>query len=90
MTKYKACIYEIYQNPQEFGRWYCRVIEGTAEFGIRPIPILPQYFFERGKEIGNLPLNGNGENKAIDKIKHFLRREGLELLIIRQGKRIFG
>lgn len=85
MTNYNACVYEIYQNQQQFGRWYCRVIAGNYEFS----GATNSEVFEQGKEICDLPLNGNGENKAVSKIKDFLRRGGLELLILKQNKNTF-
>jgi hypothetical protein len=75
-----ACRLEIYQNPQQFNRYYCKVIVGEAGFVDGAT-----FVFKPQRTLYNIPLNGPGRNKAEKKIRAKLISEGLDLMILKEN-----
>ena len=85
MTKYTACVFEIYQNSEKFNRHYCRVTGG--EFGWIGASATP--VIKLTKELYNIPLNGPGKGKARKKVEARLRSDGLDGLVVREASEIY-
>ncbi|MEK6895175.1 MAG: hypothetical protein AABX48_01510 [Nanoarchaeota archaeon] len=83
MGQYNACIFEIYQKPEDYYRYFCKVTAGKFGFINTDTPI-----FESMKDIYDIPLSGPGKNKALKKIRERLRDDSLELSIIKDSSNI--
>ncbi|MDO8467556.1 MAG: hypothetical protein Q7S56_01240 [Nanoarchaeota archaeon] len=77
MNKYNTCIFKIYQKPEDYYRYFCKVTAGKLNTtGKAPV-------FEPIKDIYDIPLSGPGRNKALKKIREKLKDDSLEISIIK-------
>lgn len=83
MADYNACILEIYQNPQQYNRYFCRVTAGQRGFAG-----IATFVFQPMKVIYDLPLNGPGRNKAESKVRARLKADGLDLIVLKNTENV--